>query len=266
MTLLFYWQINKVDYFWQEISDASLSEHLNIQVYQTNFQGAKLKALDGNFPLTKKLLGEAFFKAISKHFINNVNSVNDSLNFYGEEFPDFLKEIIPYNPNLINRGYLIDAAKLDWAVVQCYFAIDDDLNINWQMRHQNENAYLVLGSHVHLVMFQHIDLTKLKSISFEDLDTGISGNDLIKDLDAKLSQTKTISYLVVYRVDFEVHVMQLNKSEHELFLLLQAKKPIFKVEEFLLTLYTPEQISTLISKFKTAGILIGIREPENEEF
>jgi hypothetical protein len=255
-----------VDYFWQEISDASLSEHLNIQVYQTNFQGAKLKALDGNFSLTKKLLGEPFFIAISKHFISHVNSVNDSLNIYGKEFPDFLKAIIPHNPNLLGKDFIIDAAQLDWEVMQSYFAIDDDPNINWQITNQSENTYLVLASHVHFVNFQYIDLSKLKNISFDDLAAGISSHNLMKDLEEKLSQTTTISYLVVYRVDFEVHVMQLNKSEHELFLLLQARKSIFKVEEFLLTLYTPEQISTLISKFKTAGILIGIREPENEEF
>lgn len=266
MTLLFSWQVNNMDYFWQEISDSAFSKHLNMQVYQTNFQGAKLKALDDNFPLTKKLLGEAFFKAISKHFISHVHSVNDSLNFYGKEFPDFLKEIIPYNPKLINKDYLIDAAQLDWAVMQSYFAIDDEPKINWQMRHQHDKAYLVLASHVHLVMFQHIDLSKLKNISFDDLAAGVSSHDVIKDLGATLSQAKTVSTLVVYRFDFEVRIMQLNKIEHELFLLLKARTPLFKLEESLLTLGTPEQISSVISKFKTAGILIGIREPENEEF
>tara|TARA_R110001592_G_scaffold130225_4_gene343367 strand:+ start:6611 stop:7378 length:768 start_codon:yes stop_codon:yes gene_type:complete len=255
-----------MEQFWQDISNNSFSEDPSIQVYQTNIQGSKLKALNANFPLTKKFLGEPLFKAISKHFINHINSVNDSLNVYGKEFPEFLKEIIPHNAKLKGKDYLIDLAKLDWAMIQSYFALDDDSSINWQMSPQNDTAYLTLASHVKFVSFQHIDLTKPSNTLFAGLSSGMLTNALIENLAEQLSQKETTTYLLIYRIDFDVHVMQLTTVEHELFLLLQARTPLFKLEESLLKLCSPAQISSLISKFKTAGILIGINESDNDEF
>lgn len=255
--------------FWKEISNHAFSDDQGIQTYQTNFQAAKLKALSENFPLTKMLIGDSFFKAIIKHFIQNIASTNDSLNLYGKEFPDFVKAIIPYNSSLIGKDYLVDCACLDWAVMQSYFAEDDDPSINWSLRSE-QSAYLEIAKHVEHIRFERFIETNLHSANakqktqFTSLEFNAYIIDLIEDLTKKNIQFDVAQKLLVYRVEFEVNVMLLSDIEDRLFLLLRERTPLFLLEEKLSHIASPELINQMIIKFKDAGILIGISEPYND--
>lgn len=256
-----------MDKFWLEISSHTFSDNARIQVYQTNFQATKLKALSENFPLTKLVMGDALFAAVSKQFIHHIGSTNDSLNVYGLEFPDFLKEIIPYNPSLEDKNYLVDTALFDWAVIQSYFAINDDPLINWSLNALSEKAYLRLARHVEYVYlenflgtpFNSVDNTKPVLFTSQEF-----GQHFIEQISSstRLNQPQT---MLVYREQFEVHVMILSAAEDQFFLLLRERTPFFLLEEQLAHIASPEMISLMMAKFKKAGILIGISEADHDE-
>jgi hypothetical protein len=58
--------------------------------------------------------------------------------------------------------------------------------------------------------------------------------------------------------------MLLSSSENALFLLLRKRTPLFLLEEKLAHHTSAEVISSVITKFKEAGILIGVSEPNND--
>lgn len=255
-----------MDHFWQEISDNTYSDNARIQVYQTNFQATKLKALDENFALTKSIMGDATFTAISKHFIHNIASVNDSLNLYGKEFPDFLNEIIPYNPGLLEKAYLVDTAHFDWAVMQSYFAMNDEPSISWSLTSSGEHAYLHIARHVEYVCFEHFfgaqfySANQTEQTLFTSQEFSLRFTELIST-EAVLTQRQP---LLIYRKEFEVHVMTLSPAEDAFFLLLRERTPLFFLEEQLAHIASPDMINNMMVKFKNAGILIGITESDHD--
>lgn len=252
--------------FWSEISSDTYSDNARIQVYQTNFQATKLNALSENFPLTKLVMGESLFTAISKHFIQHIGSINDSLNVYGIEFPDFLKEIIPYNPCLKNKRYLVGTALFDWAVMQSYFAMNDDPLSNWSLNTFGERAYLRLAEHVNYVCLDNFIDTPFNSVNHakQEIFTSQEFCKQFIELTSTGAQLNQQQVLLVYREEFDVNVMTLSAAEDEFFLLLRERTPFFLLEEQLAHIASPEMISLMITKFKQAGILIGISEPNHD--
>ena len=89
-------------------------------IYRNNYFFALCEALSATYPVTEKLVGESFFRAMSQEFILKHPPGNPVLAEYGAEFSTFLKEF----PPVAELPYLPDVAHLEWERQRANIAAD----------------------------------------------------------------------------------------------------------------------------------------------
>ncbi|MGO4908883.1 DUF2063 domain-containing protein [Pseudorhodobacter sp. W20_MBD10_FR17] len=92
-------------------------------VYRNNVAGSLTEALAQGFPVLRKLLGEAYFKALAGVFLRQFPPASRLIMLYGQEMPDFLAHFPPL-ANLPYLPYLPDVARLEIALREAYHAAD----------------------------------------------------------------------------------------------------------------------------------------------
>lgn len=91
-----------------------------IGIYRNNVFGNYRNALAATFPVIKRLLGAPSFHGAVDAFVRAYPSTGGDLNTYGGEFAAFLGVY----PPTIERAYLPDVARLEWAFDQAQRAAD----------------------------------------------------------------------------------------------------------------------------------------------
>jgi hypothetical protein len=96
-------------------------------VYRNNVVVGLIDALQANFPVTCRLVGEDFFRAMAREFVMVEPPRSAILLYYGEEFPDFVGRFAPAEP----LPYLSDVARIERAWTESFnseeaFALDAD--------------------------------------------------------------------------------------------------------------------------------------------
>ncbi|MDO6712549.1 DNA-binding domain-containing protein [Aliiglaciecola sp. 2_MG-2023] len=95
---------------------------LRLAVYRNTFISSCIDALQRKYPSAEKLLGEDFFKTLTRQFCLTNPPTSPVLAEYGEIFPEYLNDFLQHNhPEL---RYLWDICKLDRAWHHAYFADD----------------------------------------------------------------------------------------------------------------------------------------------
>lgn len=89
-------------------------------VYRNNVTVGLIRALEANFPVVRRLLGETYFAGFARHFAQN-NPPQSPLMFqYGREFPHILES----DKDLASYPYLGDVARLEILWRESYHASD----------------------------------------------------------------------------------------------------------------------------------------------
>lgn len=101
------------------IGDAIPAEG-RVQVYANHFRVSLLDALAGTFPVTRALVGEAFFAQTARAFLIFEPPRSPVVAQYGAGFPTFLAAL----PDLGGHNYLPDVAAFEWALNVAYHADD----------------------------------------------------------------------------------------------------------------------------------------------
>lgn len=91
-----------------------------IDVYRNNYRGNLHDTLAGAYPVIAQLVGEEFFRYLTRHFIAQHPSRSGNLHQYGAEMADFVASFEPAG----TLPYLPDVAELEWACHRAYFAAD----------------------------------------------------------------------------------------------------------------------------------------------
>ena len=92
-------------------------------IYRNNYFFALCEALSATYPVTEKLVGDTFFRAMAREFILQSPPTNPVLAEYGAGFSDFLKEF----PPVAELPYLADVAQLEWGRQLANIAADGKL-------------------------------------------------------------------------------------------------------------------------------------------
>lgn len=90
-------------------------------IYRNNRAGSLIDALRGTYPVLYQLLGDAFFRAAARQFIDETPPISPVLSEYGEGFGEFVRGL----PGTSGFPYLADVATLEWQRLQAYHAADD---------------------------------------------------------------------------------------------------------------------------------------------
>jgi hypothetical protein len=89
-------------------------------VYRNNVHASLIEALQANFPVLARLVGEDSFRALAREFLRTRLPVSAALHDYGSTLPDFLRDYAP----AASLPWLADVAALECAWWQAYGAAD----------------------------------------------------------------------------------------------------------------------------------------------
>lgn len=90
-------------------------------VYRNNVVASLIEALRTSFPVVERLVGEEFFKATARAYIDREPPKSPLMFQYGETFGDFLDAF----PPAASVPYLGDVARLEFARLTAYHAADE---------------------------------------------------------------------------------------------------------------------------------------------
>ena len=89
-------------------------------VYRNNVYASLIDVLAGRFAVVARLVGEEFFRAMARIYIESEPPRSAVLLRYGRSFPDFVASF----PPAASLPYLADMARLEWAWHAAYHAED----------------------------------------------------------------------------------------------------------------------------------------------
>lgn len=96
------------------------SKERRLGVYHANTLNSLIDVLESAYPVTKRIVGERFFKALAKSYIEIHPPQQPTLFRYGGTLGDFLDGFAPAK----DLPYLADTARLEWIRIEAYFAED----------------------------------------------------------------------------------------------------------------------------------------------
>ncbi|MCY4541249.1 MAG: DNA-binding domain-containing protein [Rhodobacteraceae bacterium] len=89
-------------------------------VYRNNVIVNLIEALEGGFPIVRKIVGDEFFRAMAGAFVRRHPPQSPILTLFGGELPGFLEDFEPVR----TLPYLPDTARLELALRRSYHAAD----------------------------------------------------------------------------------------------------------------------------------------------
>ena len=91
-------------------------------VYRNNTKVSLTDAICDSFPVVMQLVGEEFFRAMARVYVENNLPQTPLLIYYGGDFPDFIDGFEPAK----GLPFLSDVARVEWAWTMAYHAADKD--------------------------------------------------------------------------------------------------------------------------------------------
>ncbi|RFC67922.1 MULTISPECIES: DNA-binding domain-containing protein [Mesorhizobium] len=89
-------------------------------VYRNNVSVALIKALEGRFPVTRRIVGDVFFRAMAHAFIAENKPKSPLIFEYGDALPSFIENFEP----AAGLSYLADVARLEAGWTDAYHAAE----------------------------------------------------------------------------------------------------------------------------------------------
>ena len=89
-------------------------------IYRNNVAMGSFSALSARYPVVKRLVGDEFFRELSRRYIATEPPRSPIMLYYGETFPDFIDEFEPARP----VPYLAAIARIEMARGLAYHAAD----------------------------------------------------------------------------------------------------------------------------------------------
>jgi len=99
---------------------AGVPDAKRFAVYRNNVAVGLIGALEARFPVTRRLVGEDFFRAMARAFVLAAKPQTPVLIHYGAGFPEFVARFPPAE----GLPYLADVARLEDAWVDAYHAAE----------------------------------------------------------------------------------------------------------------------------------------------
>lgn len=178
--------------------------------YRHSVVGGMIEAMQESYPVINKLLGDECFNGLTHEFIRNFPSLSPDLNEYGKQFSSFIEN----TPLLDSLPYLADVAKLEWVWQllingmnhsQGNISLLSSVNEN-----KTENIVFNLAPHTSL-LHSNYPIHKI----WQSNQANNNSNEEINLNDGEV-------YLIVWRLELDMHIDLLTK--HEFFLLSLIKK------------------------------------------
>ena len=174
---------------------------IRFAVYRNNVVVSLTDALADTFPVTQALVGEEFYRAMARVFLQTHPVRTRVLTWLGAGFADFIESFPPAS----TLAYLADVARLEMLRVRAYHAADAQpialQTLGQALADQNilTDLRLTLHPSVHLLHSKH---------AVWSLWAAHQGILSIETVKPELAQT-----VLVYRRDLDVEILNLTMAE-----------------------------------------------------
>jgi len=127
------------------------SQSRRFNIYRNNRAVSLIESLKATYPAVHKLVGDAYFSAVARSFIDVHPPRSAVMAEYGSEFGEYIMQ----SPNAKNIPYVADLATLEWVRLQSYHAADaETLSIGRLLSKAEPSVYDLLVFDVHPSLFQ----------------------------------------------------------------------------------------------------------------
>lgn len=92
-------------------------------IYRNNIAMSLIAAIEARYPVSKRLVGDEFFRAMARAFVAHNKPGSAVILHYGVDFPDFIAGFGPAR----DLVYLADVARLENAWVESYHSAEAEL-------------------------------------------------------------------------------------------------------------------------------------------
>lgn len=180
----------------QETTERTAEQQLSI--YRGSIFGGLKKALAETYPVTKELVGDDFFNMMLGQYIKTYPCSVQDLNDYGEELPDFIREL----KQARSIPYLADIAQLEWFC-------NSVLNTEIQRNNLVELEFLNTKQKTQLRLNLPNGSTLFQSNYPVDEIWGMHQNDIEKELEL----TEELVNLIVWQSEFGIRIDKLTLEQ-----------------------------------------------------
>lgn len=225
------------------ISDGSgISIENRMKVYRNNVIRGLSDAAMAPLPMCKKLVGKEFIETAIRSFVVNNLPTEGNLNFYGQDFPEFLKNYEPAK----KVPYLSDMASLEWAWENAYYA-DDDLPLDVrQLERLKEEQFTDLR----FSLRASVSLLE-SSYPLHKIVDYCRAEEHIEELDITPSSEKT--YLLIFRPELKVELRKIDQAEYNFLKGMKKNVSLGNISETILNSHPNFNIGKALEKHFILG-------------
>jgi hypothetical protein len=102
------------------VASGRIAAEGRLAVYRNHFLISLGDALATTFPVVRRLVGEACFRAVARRFVQELPPRSPCVAEYGSDFAEFLAQLPPTS----DLAYIADVARLEWALISAAAADD----------------------------------------------------------------------------------------------------------------------------------------------
>jgi hypothetical protein len=214
-------------------------------VYRNNVFASLTGCLAARFPVVARLVGEEFFNAVARVFVERHPPTSPALFEYGDEFPLFLTSFPPAKA----LPYLPDVARLEWHVATAYHAADAlpiDATVLGQLGDDALDAALLLHPSCAIVL-SHYPVFSIWQTNTRD--------EIVQHLDASSGGEGAL----IVRPQFNVQVIGLDTASYAFIAALAAGHTLELAAEIATELDSSFDVGAALQTLFSSGAIVGLR-------
>jgi hypothetical protein len=214
-------------------------------VYRNNVFASLTGCLAARFPVVARLVGEEFFNAVARVFVERHPPTSPALFEYGDEFPLFLASFGPTK----SLPYLPDVARLEWHVATAYHAADAqpiDATALGRLGNGAPDTALVLHPSCAIVL-SHYPVFSIWQTNTRD--------DVVEYVDASASGEGAL----IVRPQFNVEVIGLDTASYAFIAALAAGHALELAAEIANELDSLFDVGAALQTLFSSGAIVGVR-------
>lgn len=214
-------------------------------VYRNNVFASLTGCLAARFPVVARLVGEEFFSAMARVFVERHPPSSPALFEYGDDFPSFLASFPPAKA----LPYLPDVARLEWHIATSYHAADAqpiDATALAQLGDGASGKGLALHPSCAMVLSRY-PIVSLWETNVRD--------EVVRPIDADRGGEAAL----IVRPRFEVAVMSLDTAGYAFISALVAGHALELCAEIAMELDSDFDLGTALTLLFRSGAVVGVR-------
>ena len=216
-----------------------------MNIYRESALGNITAALQLTYPVIERLLGEEFFTALSRKFIEQHWPKSGNMDDYGGEFADFIQSF-EHTRHLL---YLPDVARLEWLFHLSSLA-DESSDFDWQ-----ELAELSFEQIAKLDFTPAPSLNLLSSPYPVDRIWRMNQEDGEQDDELDLSEEKGV-FLLLLRAGLKVNIQRICQAEYSFLSALAQGYTLVESLNLIASRLEPNKLVSMVQKHLQLGSFI----------